>query len=61
MMADPAFMCQASAAIFSETIGAVIAAPGEHLDGGIPEVDLDPVAVELDLVNPPLARRYLVD
>jgi hypothetical protein len=33
----------------------------EHLDGGVLEMDLDPVAVELDLVNPPLARRYLVD
>jgi hypothetical protein len=45
----------------SETIGPIVAAPGEYLDSSVPEVDLDPVAVELDLVNPPLARRCLVD
>jgi hypothetical protein len=39
----------------SETIGPVITAPGEHLDGGVPEMDLNPVAVELDLVNPAFA------
>jgi hypothetical protein len=52
----PGFGCD-----LSETIGPVIAAPGEHLDGGILEMDLDPVAIELDLMNPSLARRYFVD
>jgi hypothetical protein len=45
----------------SETVGPVVAAPGEHLDGGIPEMDLDPVAVELDFMNPALAGRCLVN
>jgi hypothetical protein len=39
----------------SETIGPVVTAPGEHLDGGVPEMDLDPVAIELDLMNPSVA------
>jgi hypothetical protein len=45
----------------SETVGPVVAAPGEHLDGGVPEMDLDPVAIELDLVNPAFASGDLVD
>jgi len=35
----------------SETIP-VVTAPGEYLDSGVPKMDLNPVAVELDLVNP---------
>ena len=42
----------------SETVGPVIAAPGENLDGCVPELDLDAVAVELDLVYSPLSARY---
>jgi hypothetical protein len=45
----------------SETVGPVVAAPGEHLDGGILEMDLDPITIELDLVNPAFAGRHLVD
>src|SRR6266446_3762369 len=45
----------------SETIGPVVTTPGEHLDGGIPEMDLDPITIELDLVNPAFAGRHLVD
>jgi hypothetical protein len=42
MIADPALMFQASAAIF-------------------PEMDLNAIAVELDLMDPTFARRYLVN
>jgi hypothetical protein len=45
----------------SETIGPVVPAPREYLDGGVPKMDLDPVAVELDLVNPAFASGDLVD
>jgi hypothetical protein len=45
----------------SETVGPVIAAPGEYLDSSVPEMDLDPVAIELDLMHPALARRHLAD
>jgi len=54
MIADPALMFQASAAIFLKRLG-------EHLDGGVPEMDLNPVAIELDLVNPAFANGDLVD
>ena len=40
-----------------EALGPVVAAPGEDLDGLVGEMDLDAVAVELDLVNPALAGR----
>jgi hypothetical protein len=36
------------------------AAAGEDFDRGIPEMDLHPVAVELDLVNPAFARAHAV-
>src|ERR1700680_1770167 len=32
----------------SETVGPVIAAPGEYLDSSVPEMDLDPVTLGLD-------------
>jgi len=41
----------------SETVGPVVTAPGEHLDGGVPEMDLNPVAIKLDLVNPSARHR----
>jgi hypothetical protein len=34
--------------------------PGEHLDGGVPEMDLDTVAIELDLVDPTFANGHLM-
>jgi hypothetical protein len=37
---------------FPETLGPVIAASAEYLDRDVPEMDLDAVAVELDLVEP---------
>ena len=45
----------------SETVAPVVAAPREHLDGGVPQMNLDPVAIELDLVNPAFASGDLVD
>jgi hypothetical protein len=45
----------------SETIGPIVAAPGEYFDSSVPEMDLDPVTVELDLMHPALARRHLVN
>ena len=44
-----------------EAVGPVVAAAGEDLHGLVGEMDLDPVAVELDLVNPALAGRHLLD
>ena len=44
-----------------EAFGPVVAAAGEDLDGLVGEVDLDAVAVELDLVDPALAGRHLLD
>ena len=61
MIADPALMCHASAAIFLEALGPVIAAPGEHLDRLVREMDLHPVAVEFDFVDPAVAAGHLVD
>jgi hypothetical protein len=34
-----------------------MAAPGEHLDRCVRKMNLHPVAVEFDFVNPPLAAR----
>ena len=45
----------------SETVGPVVTAPGEYLDGLVHEMDLHPVAVELDLVEPALAARDFFD
>jgi hypothetical protein len=56
MIANPAPVCHAFGCDLSETI-----TPGEHLDGGIPEMDLDPITIELDLMNPAFAGRHLVD
>ena len=39
-----------------EAVGPVVAAPGEDLDRLVGEMDLDPVAVELDFVNPARCR-----
>jgi hypothetical protein len=36
-------------------------AAGEDLDCGVPEMDLHPVAVELDLMQPSIAEWDLVD
>ena len=44
-----------------EALGPVVAAPGEDLDRLVGEMDLDPVAVELDLVDPAVAGRHLLD
>ena len=44
-----------------EAVGPVVAAAGENLDRLVGEVDLDPVAVELDFVNPALSGRHLLD
>jgi hypothetical protein len=44
-----------------EAVGPIVAAPGEHLDLGVGEMDLDAIAVELDLVDPAIAAGRLVD
>jgi hypothetical protein len=60
MIADPAPMSMRSAAIFLKRL--VQSLPRRvNLDGGIPEMDLDPITIELDLVNPAFAGRHLVD
>ena len=43
-----------------ETLGPVVAAPCEDLDGFVGEMDLHAVAVELDFVNPSLAGWHAV-
>jgi hypothetical protein len=44
-----------------ETLGPVVAAPGKDLHRFIDEMDLHPVAVELDFVKPSLAGRDPLD
>ena len=61
MIAEPALIVPGVVGDLAETIGPVVAAAGEDLDGFVGEVDLDPVAVELDLMNPALAGRHLLD
>ncbi len=39
----------------SEAVGPVVAATGEYLDGGVTKMDLDAIAVELDLMEPTFA------
>src|SRR4029077_3213068 len=45
----------------AETLGPVIAAPGEDLDRLVGEMDLHPVAVELDFMYPARAAWHLLD
>jgi hypothetical protein len=45
----------------SETPGPIVAPASENLDGFVYQVNLDAVAVELDFMNPPLARWYIVN
>jgi hypothetical protein len=40
---------------FAEALGPVIAAAGEHLEFAVVQMNLHPIAVELDFVNPALA------
>ena len=54
-------MCQASCGDLLEALGPVVTAAGEDLDRLVGQMDLDPVAVELDFVNPALAGRHLLD
>ena len=44
-----------------EAVGPVVAPAGEYLDGLVGQMDLDAVAVELDLVDPARAGRHLLD
>jgi hypothetical protein len=45
----------------SETMRPVVAAPRVDLGRLVGQMDLDPVAVELDLVNPAVSGRHLSD
>jgi hypothetical protein len=45
----------------AEAPGPVITPPGEYLDGVVMDVELDAIAVELDLVDPAIAARHSVD
>jgi len=58
MIAELALTCQASSAIFLKRLVQVIAAAGEYPNARVGEVDLKPVAIELDLVDPPIAGRH---
>jgi hypothetical protein len=44
-----------------EAIGPVVTAPRENLHRFVGEVDLHPVAIELDFMDPSLAGRHAVD
>ena len=46
---------------FLETVRPVVSAAGRYLDGLVGQVNLDPVAVELDLMDPALSGRHLRD
>jgi hypothetical protein len=46
---------------FLESLGPIVAAPGEHGDRRVFDVDLHPITIELDLVQPALARWHLID
>jgi hypothetical protein len=46
---------------FLEAAGPIITAAGEDLDSIVVDVQLDPVAVELDLVDPAIARWHFLD
>ena len=45
----------------SKAVGPVVAATGEDLHRGVSEMNLHAVAVELDLVDPPVAGWDLID
>jgi hypothetical protein len=55
MIAEPALTCQASAAIFRKRLVQSLPRRVKTLTAAFPEMDLHPVAVEFDLVNPALA------
>ena len=61
MIADPALMCHASSAIFLKRFVQSLPRRVENLDAVINEMDLHPVAVEFDFVQPALAARNFVD
>jgi hypothetical protein len=61
MMAEPAADVPGVAGDLLEAVRPVVATAGEDLDCGIPEMDLDAVAVELDFMNPARAGRDLLD
>ena len=46
---------------FLETVRPVVSAAGKYLDGLVGQVNLDPVAVELDLMDPALSGQHLCD
>jgi hypothetical protein len=61
MIAEPALICQASPAIFLIRLVQSLPPSGEYLHRRVSEVDLYPVTVELDLVDPALSVRHLVN
>jgi hypothetical protein len=61
MIAELDLMCQAFSATLLEAPGPVVTASRVDLDGFVGEMNRDAVAVELDLVDPPLATRHAVD
>jgi hypothetical protein len=60
MIAELALIRKASLAIFLSRRSSRSLA-GEHRGALVRDVELDAVAVELDLMNPSLARQHLVD
>jgi hypothetical protein len=45
----------------AEALGPIVATPSEDFDRAVADVELYPVAVELDFVYPALAVRHLID
>ena len=60
-IAELALMCQASSSDLLESVGPVVAPPGEDVDRLVMQMDLHPIAVELDFVNPSGSGRHLLD
>lgn len=46
---------------FAKASGPIIAASGENLDRIIVDMELDAIAIELDLMDPAVAGRHLLD
>ena len=61
MITEPALMCQASSAIFLNRLVQSLPPAGEYFYRRVSQMDLNPVAVELDFMNPTGAGRYLLD
>jgi hypothetical protein len=45
----------------AKTLGPIVATPSEDFDRAVADVQLHPIAIELDLMYPAFAARHLID